>query len=380
VKILHVSPAFFPATYWGGPIFSLASLCRALASEGVELRVLTTDSAGPHLSDRVDVIGNPAPLGANVAICYCRRLAGVSISLALMARMLSSVRWADVVHLTGVYSFPTIPTLLACRLLRKPLVWSPRGALQAWSRGSKPRLKSVWNAICRRLVRGMPLVMHVTSGDELEQSRARMPDVRQALIPNGVPIPSRLPARSWQPGGRLRLLFLGRLHRIKGLENLLAALALVENPNVELVIRGNGEPRYTASLRELAQKLTLQDRVRFAGHADEAAKLAGFTEADVCVVPSHTENFGLVVAESLAHGVPVVASTGTPWRELQDRGCGLWVENSPAQLAAAIDRISRCDLSSMGYRGREWMQREYQWGAIAARTLQVYREIAAVNG
>jgi glycosyltransferase involved in cell wall biosynthesis len=130
-------------------------------------------------------------------------------------------------------------------------------------------------------------------------------------------------------------------------------------------------------LAVLVEKLGLQQRVRFAGYADEAVKLMGFMEADVCVVPSHTENFGLVVAEALAHAVPVIASTGTPWRELQERGCGFWVDNSPERLAAAIDEIARCDLPLMGQRGREWMQREYKWEAIAARTFELYREMAA---
>lgn len=376
LKVLHVSPAFFPATRWGGPIFSLAFLCRALAAAGAEVRVLTTDSAGPRISDRVQLGANRAPLGEGVSITYARRVAGVSISPGLLARIVAGVRWADVVHLTGVYSFPTIPTLVACRLLDKPLVWSPRGALQVWSQSSRLRLKTAWNAVCGALIRGTRVAMHVTSLEELEESKARMPGVQQALIPNGVVVPV-LRQRVWRPNGRLRLIFVGRLDRIKGLENLLSALLLVRSATVGLTIWGDGDSRYLRSLRELAERLGLGGRVRFGGHADEAAKESAFMEADLCVVPSHTENFGLVIAESLAHGVPVIASTGTPWRELAQRGCGLWVNNSPQSLASAIDEMAGCDLEAMGRRGRAWMQRDYQWGAIAERTVELYRQLGA---
>src|SRR5689334_4232729 len=96
VRVLHVSPAFFPATYWGGPIFSLAFLCRALADAGADVHVLTTDSAGPRLADRVAVKAHPLPLGPGVTITYATRVAGVSVSPGLLARLISAVRGADV--------------------------------------------------------------------------------------------------------------------------------------------------------------------------------------------------------------------------------------------------------------------------------------------
>jgi glycosyltransferase involved in cell wall biosynthesis len=224
----------------------------------------------------------------------------------------------------------------------------------------------------------MRVAMHVTSQEELEESKARMPGVQQALIPNGVTMPA-IGQRTWRPEGRLRLLSLGRLDPIKGLENLLAALPLVRSTEVELTIRGTGDPCYLRSLEELVARLGLLDRVRFGGHADEAAKHMAFMQADLSIAPSHTESFGLVVAESLAHGVPVVASTGTPWRELPARGCGMWVSNSPEALASAIDEMSGGDLEAMGRRGREWMQRDYQWATIAERTFELYRQLGVAR-
>jgi glycosyltransferase involved in cell wall biosynthesis len=360
VKVLHVAPAFFPATYWGGPIYSMASLCKALAQRGVTVEVLTTDSAGPRLRDRV-VVNRGESLERGVTVLY------------------GSAKSADVVHLTGVYSFPTIPTLVACRLLQKPLVWSARGALKRWSGTSATRRKAAWNYVCRTLAHSKLLSLHVTSQEELVESKSALPGVSCALIPNGIDVPETLRGRTWKPNGVVRLLFLGRLDPIKGIENLLAAVRDPSLSNVELVIRGTGESGYASSLVKLASQYRLQQKVRFGGFADDEAKAEAFAAADICVVPSHSENFGMVVAESLANGVPVIASKGTPWPALERRGCGLWVSNDPQSLASAIRRLSTMDLEQMGKRGREWMKSEFRWDAIAAQTIDVYTQLASTR-
>src|SRR5262245_50607101 len=182
MRVLHVAPAFFPATYWGGPIYSTASLCKRLAERGVDVEVLTTDSAGPRLQDRLILDAAALPIHPGVRVTYCARVAGVSVAPSLLMRLHGSVKSADVVHLTGVYSFPTIPTLLACRLLQKPLVWSPRGALQKWSQSSATAAKTTWNWICRALAQDKLLSLHVTSQEELLESQSALPGISCALI------------------------------------------------------------------------------------------------------------------------------------------------------------------------------------------------------
>jgi glycosyltransferase involved in cell wall biosynthesis len=112
-------------------------------------------------------------------------------------------------------------------------------------------------------------------------------------------------------------------------------------------------------------ELSLTDRVQFHGRVDGAEKEEQFKQADICVVPSFKENFCLVVAESLARAVPVIASTGTPWPGIETNGCGLWVSNEPAELAATIDLAATMPLPEMGQRGRAWMERDYSWSHVA---------------
>ena len=100
-----------------------------------------------------------------------------------------------------------------------------------------------------------------------------------------------------------------------------------------------------------------------------------FEQTDVVVVPSFTENFAIVVAEALAHGAAVIASTGTPWKEVERVGCGLWVDNDPASLADAISKINSMPVAEMGERGRRWMAADFSWEKCASEMIALYRNI-----
>jgi len=383
MKVLHVIPAYYPATYWGGPMFSVYSLNNALATlPGMELKVLTTDSAGPQASDRLNV-RHLVSLYSNYEVVFGRRIAGDSVSLELLRRMVPLVRQADVVHLTATYSFSTIPVLTICRLLRKPLVWSPRGAIldsYEWEGTRKRRIKRVWEGICDLIVRPGCVTLHVTSENEMNASLVRIPRATAVIVPNGVDALPSLPKRVWMPEGKLRLVFMGRLSPKKGVENLLKAMKLMESDNtVELAIYGTGDNLYRESLVELAKDLDLLGKsVHFAGHVDGSDKSDAFLNADLCIVPSYTENFCMVVAEALGHGVPVVVSQGAPWADIEVHDCGVWVKNTPEELMQAICTMRTRNLSDMGRNGWEWMKKSYDWDVVADQMHGVYASLLSV--
>ena len=115
------------------------------------------------------------------------------------------------------------------------------------------------------------------------------------------------------------------------------------------------------------------------GHVPDEAKSRLFESTDVLVLPSYTENFGMVVAEALAHSVPVIASRNTPWARMQEIGCGLWIDNDPEELGKAIEQISEMKRSEMGQRGRDWMKRDFGWGSIAEKMCQLYTDLVAAT-
>jgi len=281
------------------------------------------------------------------------------------------IRWADVIHLTAVYSPSTIPTLAICKGLNKPVVWSPRGALQRWKSTSRVQMKRAWDSICNSLCDQNRVRLHATSENELTASALRISRASTVIIPNGVQKPGRTKRPSKEKGESLQLLYLGRLNRIKGIENLLMAMQKVDE-SVKLEICGAGGNGYSGHLKDLAEKLQITARVQFHGPVSGEEKEKCFVDSDVFVMPSFSESFGLSAAEALSHGVPVIVSKGTPWSEVEKIGCGLWVENDSNSLADAIGRIRRMPLDEMGKRGREWMSREFSYDVIAEKMLKVY--------
>jgi glycosyltransferase involved in cell wall biosynthesis len=370
LKIAHVVPSFYPAHIYGGPIRSVYALCNSLARLGCEVRVLTTNTNGLHAVLDVDT-ANEHRMGDGIAVRYCARRMRHSVSPELLRVLPDYVRWADVVHLTAVYNFTTFPTLATARRQAKPVAWSPRGALQRWSGSRRPGIKSVWEMISRGLAPD-PLVLHVTSEQERIETLRKFPAARAEIIPNGIDIPAEAPHVDGT--GALRLLYIGRIDPKKGIENLLEACARLDFPWM-LTIAGAGEDAYLRSIAERIRALGLVRKAIMAGEVLGDAKERVFQEADLCVVPSFTENFAIVVAEALARGVPVIASHGTPWQAVEQHGCGIWVENSPESLVASIHRLRSAPLRDMGMRGREWMQREFSWNTIGARMLAMYDDL-----
>ncbi|HTT75064.1 MAG TPA: glycosyltransferase [Candidatus Binataceae bacterium] len=374
MKILHVTPYFIPARSYGGPVESVYRLCLGVASAGCEVRVLTTNSDGIGRSLAVDS-GRLIAVAAGLEVRYLPRWIRHAVAPSMLLRLLPEVKRVDVVHLTGVYSFPTIPTLLAAAILRKPLVWSPRGALQRWAGSRRVALKRLWEAACKPLA-GHRTILHVTSEQEQIESHRRFRRLATVTIPNGVRLPLEA---AFQPGdGSLRMGFIGRLDPKKGIENLLSACAAVKanGTSFTLTIAGGGPEHYSRALKTQTARLRLDTEVQFIGEVHNHAKRAFFESINLLVVPSHTENFAQVVAEALASGIPVIASHGTPWAAVEEKGCGLWVANSPAELARAIQQMRDAPLASMGSRGREWMASDFSWSAAARAMCNTYSSLA----
>ena len=191
-----------------------------------------------------------------------------------------------------------------------------------------------------------------------------------------------------QPNVRT-VLFLSRIHPKKGLLDLVRAWAAIQNskfkiqnsesggrPRWRVVVAGGDEGGHLQELKAEIGKLNLGDVFEFIGPVEGAAKWELYRQADLFVLPSHSENFGIVVAEALACGVPVIASRGTPWEDLVTHRCGWWPAIGSEPLAAALrEALSRTDEErrAMGARGRELVQAKYGWPGAAEQMQAVYQ-------
>ncbi|HUY27881.1 MAG TPA: glycosyltransferase [Candidatus Binataceae bacterium] len=374
LRVLHVTPHYAPAWSYGGLVEAVFHLTRHLACAGACVRVLTTDANGEHR--RLPPRARAQYSGAfGVEAIYCARRAAKSVAPAMLARLPAMVRWADLVHLHAAYSFPSIPTLAAARLAGRPVVWTPHGALQRWPGSRRVKLKSLWEKISGAIA-PRRWTLHLTSRDEARECADRFPNAARIIVPNGVEIPER--AVRLESADRLRIGFIGRLDPKKGIENLLEACVLLAERgriSFSLAIAGSGAPAYERRLSVRVAALSARIDVLMSGDVRDDAKERWFADRDVIVAPSFTENFGIVIAEALAREVPVIASHGTPWAELETHGCGLWVANDAASLAAALERIAVMPRAAMGARGRAWMIDKFSWERCARDMMRCYRDL-----
>lgn len=296
-------------------------------------------------------------------------------------RVREKARLVDVVHGHGLWSGASVVAAALARQLDRPLVISPHGMLELWARRHHGRRKWLsWTMVQRAAVSGADLLQTMS---EPEAASCRAAGLLQPIVVNpvGIEIPAGVSKRGTdgetrQTSGLRTCLFLARLHPIKGLSMLLEAWSIVRPADWRLVIAGPDEGGYRAAMERIASDLGIADDLAFVGPVYGATKTKLLADADLFVLPSHSENFGVVIAEALAAGIPVITTTGTPWSMLPTRGAGWWVPPDGTFLAAALrEAISLPPrvLHEMGERGRTLASDRCDWSAIATTSRNAYR-------
>jgi glycosyltransferase involved in cell wall biosynthesis len=236
------------------------------------------------------------------------------------------------------------------------------------------------------------IVWHATSEQEKENIRAVYPRSSVAVIPNGIDLSefddhedisreryfSRFARGSCSPTHIV--ISMGRLHKKKGFDILIDSFDSIktEFPGVVFLIAGpdGGEGE---ALRSQIKRLNLHDRVFLIGEIQGKDKVDFLANADLFALPSHDENFGNVYAESLAAGTPIVASTNTPWAEIERFNCGKWISNNITTTAVAMRDMLNADLETMGRNGKRFVTDNYSWSSVVSRFDRVFKELKDRN-
>lgn len=271
--------------------------------------------------------------------------------------------WLSIVMFTAV-----LKRRMGCRL-----VVSPHGSMSAWALGkSKWKKRIVWLLGMRRVWR-LADAFVAASEKEQEEIAARLKamGIRRSIevIRFGCELCS-LAVRHNPENRDLHILYLGRVEPVKGLDRLLAQVRDV--PNICLRIAG---PSIGGYGERLAARIPGCPWIEFVGEVHGEEKEAAFSWADVLVLPSYSENFGSVVAEALSRGVPVIASQGTPWQEVEAVGCGWWTDD----FRAAAEAAKRADLVEMGRRGAAWVRQTFNWDKCAEQLKNFYIAVGDGN-
>jgi glycosyltransferase involved in cell wall biosynthesis len=224
-------------------------------------------------------------------------------------------------------------------------------------------------------------LLHATADQEVQNPRKLGLRNPMAVVPVGVELPQQIALHPRQSKQQRVALFISRIHPKKGLLNLVRAWDLVRPEGWRVVIAGPDSNRHQAVVRQAVQAAGLANCFEFTGPVYDAAKWSLYESADLFILPTYSENFGIVIAEALAAGVPVITTKGAPWAELHAHRCGWWIDIGAEPLAAALREaasLSDQQRYEMGQRGRRLVEEKYSWPRIARDLLAVYEWV--LNG
>ncbi len=385
MRILHVASSLAPEL--GGPSKACVEMARAVAARGHSVEIFTTDWG---LEGKVDISGAPVPEGP-AAIRYfpvhSPRILKPSWPLAqALNRHVGSF---DVVHLHSLYLFHDWVTPRACRRAGVPYIVRPHGTLDPYIRRRHRWRKAIAEALFQNRVMREAAAIHYTAEDEMRLAAPFAQGTRGVVVPLGIdvdtyqalPDPYVFRARYPETGSRRIVLFMSRLHEKKGLDLLVPAFARViaSRPDLHLVVAGPDDG-VGGALRRWIAEAGLSGRASVVGMLSGADKLAALSAASLFVLPSYSENFGVVVLEAMAAGLPVLISDKINiWREIADAAAGLVVAPDADALEAGMARLlDQPEMAArMGRAGRRLAETRFAWPGVAAELERLYAEIAS---
>ncbi|MFX0212068.1 MAG: glycosyltransferase [Candidatus Hodarchaeota archaeon] len=364
----------------GGPARTIPKLCRNLAAQSCSCSILTLKLDLNGCSDLAE--------GVNII----QRDTLWSALIALKSLICSQGQTVDIIHLNVAW----VPLSWLCFKIAKyykvKIIVSPRGSLDPWSLKynliKRIKKKTAWFIYARRIYEGASCI-HVTSDDEMKYVRGLNLKVPICIVPNGIDVEefSKVPDKriineifSTVSEKRI-LLFMSRIHPKKGLINLAYSWKHIASkfPNWCLIIAGPDEQGHLA---EVKATIGETDRVHFFGQVLGEKRIALYHAAELFALPTFDENFGLVVAEALAAGVPVITTKGAPWQELEKNKCGWWIDIGSEPLEATLKKalsLKSDKLAAMGRRGQDLVAKKYTWSQIATDMMSVYNWLLGKN-
>ncbi len=287
---------------------------------------------------------------------------------------------ADLFHGNGTWDLPIHQMARIAKKREIPYLISVHGMLEPWplTQGTiKKKLarmlfvdKSLHKANC----------IHATAKSEADNLRKLGFKNPIAIIPNGINL-SNFPNYEKKIKTKRKILFLSRIHVKKGIENLIEAWSMLDSSvrlNWFIEIIGNGEENYILSLKKLIKNKGLSKSIIIHKPVFGKDKIAAYQSADLFVLPTYSENFGIVIAEALAFKLPVITTVGTPWEELNTHEAGWWIKTGVSPLFRTLNnalKLSNKDLFRMGKNGRELIKKSYTSKAVSAKMIKLYRWI-----
>ncbi len=285
----------------------------------------------------------------------------------------------QIIDLQGIWSSTSILSLIYHKLSKTPYIVTPRGMLEKWALQQSYFKKKIFYFFVEKYHLKNAIYLRATS--DLEAStfiKLGFEKNKILNIPNSIKIPI-LKKKIKKKIKKKKLLFLSRLHPKKGLVELLHSWKIIQNKfsDWELVICGYDENNYKKKILKIIKELNLK-RVILKDFVTGKKKEEIFYSSNLFILLSHSENFGLSIAEALSYKIPVITTTNTPWKKLNKYKCGWCIKLNANVIVKTLEKamsMSNKERMLMGKIGREWMIKDFSHNSIGIRMHSVYKKI-----
>lgn len=382
MKICIVSSSFYPATFYGGPISATWDLSRKLAKNGIEVYVSTTNANG---EEQLDIKTNEYIRKENIFVKYYREQIINRLSLSFILGIWSDIKKVDVVYIQYLFHYTVLFSLFFSVLLKKKIILSPRGSFSTFTLSNQLTLiKSVWLSLFFRLFY-KKIIWQASSYLEEEDIKRRFPNAIVEIINDGIDFSSfqdfevlskediliRYTANKFTD---ISVIFfsMGRLHEIKGFDVMIDAFSLYlkGDKNAKLIIAG-GDDGVRSQLENQISDLHINESVFLIGEVGFEDKKVLLNNCDYFTLASEFESFGIVIAEALACGKPMVLSNKTPWHDLEINKCGILADNEKGSFFNAFTKIVNTKYDSKVI--KNYVRSNYDLEVIVDRFIKILK-------
>lgn len=362
MKVLQIVPDIKEEA--SGPSYSVPALCASLCGAGCDVEL--------HFTGLMPDRDLHCPAFAYPTSKFPHKR--VARSPEMLAALRHRCKVADVIHSHSIWMYPNVYPAWAKKETKCKLVTAPRGTLSKWSLAHHSLRKKLFGIYAQYAALRATDMWHATCDEEYEEIRTAGYGQPVVILPNGVDLPN---TGLLEKASRRRMFFLSRIHPKKNLEMLIRCWSRLEGDFLDWdlsIVGPDKNNRYADDMKALANTLGCQ-RVFFEGEKNGEDKYLFMAESECEILPTHSENFGMVVAESLACGTPVICSRGAPWKNLEKEKCGWWIEAEDVafeNVMRDVMSMHRETLCEMGKRGRDWVVRDFSWKSIGNKMKTAY--------
>ncbi len=346
----------------GGPSRSVPMMAKGLSEAGLDVILMTqySDDMNIHALD-----------GTNVQIVPLKNgIKGREIEEFLVNNGI------DVVQLQSVWSLDYHKFAIICRRHDIPYLITPRGMLEPWSMKQKAFKKNIAMLLYQKRDLNKAACIYTTAEMEAQNVRGLGIKAPCSVIPNGIETDG-YPCRNNKNMVKKQILFLSRIHVKKGIELLIDAWKILANDYPEWIIKivGNGDEEYINQLKTKIAKAGLEGYIKIIPPVFGEDKVELYQSSALFVLPSYSENFGMVIAEAMSCGVPVITSKFTPWSFLNEEKAGwcikLNLDNLVTTLRESLNKTFD-EIYQMGQNGAKLVRNRYDYRSVAKQTLNLY--------